>query len=124
MKKILLSLFTFLFIPGIINAASANVQVSAPSSVYVGDTVKVSVTVSSGSSLGNWNYIISYDDSILEYVNELNEVDTTGVTPMAHSIKISNVMREDVVKQDFTREEMLKNALEEEDGFFRVPRIN
>lgn len=68
MKKILLSLFTFLFIPGIINAASANVQVSAPSSVYVGDTVKVSVTVSSGSSLGNWNYIISYDDSILEYV--------------------------------------------------------
>lgn len=68
MKKILLSLFTFLFIPGIINAASANVHVSAPSSVYVGDTVKVSVTVSSGSSLGNWNYIISYDDSILEYV--------------------------------------------------------
>ena len=62
-------------------------------------------------------------NSILEYVNELNEVDTTGVTPMAHSIKISNVMREDEVKQDFTREEMLKNAPEEEDGFFRVPKI-
>ena len=69
MKKILLSLFIFLFIPGIISAASANIQISAPDSVYVGDTVKVSVTVSSGSSLGNWNYIINYDDSILEYVS-------------------------------------------------------
>ena len=43
---------------------------------------------------------------------------------MAHSIKISNVMREDEEKQDFTREEMLKNAPEEEDGFFKVPKIN
>jgi len=63
-------------------------------------------------------------NSILEYINELNEVDTTGVEPMAHSIKISNVMREDEVKQDFTRDEMLKNAPEEESGFFRVPKIN
>ena len=63
-------------------------------------------------------------NSILEYVDELNKVDTTGVEPMAHSIKISNVMREDEVKQDFSREEMLKNAPEEEDGFFKVPKIN
>ena len=62
--------------------------------------------------------------AILEYVNELTEVDTTGIEPMAHSIKISNVMREDEVKQDFSREEMLKNAPEEEDGFFKVPKIN
>ena len=47
-----------------------------------------------------------------------------GIEPMAHSIKISNVMREDEVKQDFTREEMLQNAPEEEDGFFKVPKIN
>jgi len=63
-------------------------------------------------------------NAVLEYVNELNEVDTTGIEPMAHSIKISNVMREDEVKQEFTREEMLKNAPEEEDGFFKVPKIN
>ena len=62
--------------------------------------------------------------SILSYVEKLNEVDTTGVEPMAHSVKISNVMREDVVVQDFTREEMLKNAPCEEDGFFKVPKIN
>ena len=63
-------------------------------------------------------------NAVLEYVDELNEVDTTGIEPMAHSIKISNVMREDEVKQDFSREEMLKNAPEEEDGFFKVPKIN
>ena len=63
-------------------------------------------------------------NAVLEYVNELNEVDTTGVEPMAHSIKISNVMRDDIVKQEFTREEMLQNAPEEEDGFFKVPKIN
>ncbi len=62
--------------------------------------------------------------SILSYVEKLNEVDTTGIEPMAHSVKISNVMREDTVVQDFTREEMLKNAPCEEDGFFKVPKIN
>ena len=62
--------------------------------------------------------------SILSYVEKLNEVDTTGIEPMAHSVKISNVMREDVVVQDFTRDEMLKNAPCEEDGFFKVPKIN
>ena len=62
--------------------------------------------------------------SILSYVEKLNEVDTTGIEPMAHSVKISNVMREDVVIQDFTRDEMLKNAPCEEDGFFKVPKIN
>ena len=63
-------------------------------------------------------------NAVLEYVDELNEVDTTGIEPMAHSIKISNVMREDEVKQEFTREEMLQHAPEEEDGFFKVPKIN
>ena len=70
MKKYILCLFTFLlFIPCVVNAASANVSISAPSSVYVGDTVKVSVTLSSSNSLGSWNYNISYDDSKLQYVS-------------------------------------------------------
>ncbi|MDD3437743.1 MAG: Asp-tRNA(Asn)/Glu-tRNA(Gln) amidotransferase subunit GatC [Candidatus Gastranaerophilales bacterium] len=63
-------------------------------------------------------------NSILEYMNELNEVDTSNVAPMEHSIKITNVMREDTVVVDFSREELLNNAPEEEDGFFRVPKIN
>ena len=35
--------------------------------------------------------------SVIEYMNQLNEVDTTGVEPMAHPYPLGNVMREDVV---------------------------
>ena len=70
MKKCLFAiLLSILFIPGVITAASANVSVSAPSSIYVGDSVTVNVTVSSGVSLGSWQYNISYDDSKLSYVS-------------------------------------------------------
>lgn len=66
-KKILtlFSIFILFLTPNIVKAASANVQISAPSSVYVGEKVTVSVTVSSASSLGSWQYTIAYDDSIL-----------------------------------------------------------
>lgn len=62
--------------------------------------------------------------SILEYVEQMNEIDTTGIEPMPHAIPVYNVMREDVVKYEQTKEEMLANAPFEEDGFFRVPKIN
>lgn len=62
--------------------------------------------------------------SILEYVEEMNEVDTTDVQPMSHAIHFVNVMREDEVKYEQTKEELMKNAPVEEDGFFMVPKIN
>ncbi|MGN0004738.1 MAG: Asp-tRNA(Asn)/Glu-tRNA(Gln) amidotransferase subunit GatC [Candidatus Gastranaerophilaceae bacterium] len=62
--------------------------------------------------------------SILEYVQQMNEVDTTGIEPMPHAIPVTNVMRDDVVKYEQTKEELMKNAPYEEDGFFRVPKIN
>ena len=62
--------------------------------------------------------------SILKYVEQMNEVDTTGVEPMPHPIPIYNVMREDKVKYEQTKEELMKNAPYEEEGFFRVPKIN
>jgi len=61
---------------------------------------------------------------ILKYVEQMNEVDTTGVEPMSHAIPIVNVMREDVVVQEQTKEELMANAPSKEDGFFRVPKIN
>ncbi len=61
---------------------------------------------------------------ILKYVEQMNEVDTTNVEPMPHPIQIYNVMREDEVKYEQTKEEMMANAPFEENGFFRVPKIN
>lgn len=61
---------------------------------------------------------------VLKYVEQMNEVDTSSVKPMAHAMDFVNVMREDTVKYEQTKEELLMNAPDEEDGFFKVPKIN
>ena len=61
--------------------------------------------------------------NILDYFNQLSEVNTENIEPMAHAIPMVNVMREDKVKLLYTRDELLANAPLEEDGFFKVPRI-
>ena len=61
---------------------------------------------------------------VLKYVDQMNEVDTSNVKPMSHAIDFVNVMREDKVVYEHTKEELMANAPEEESGFFRVPKIN
>ena len=51
-----------------------------------------------------------------------NELDTTGVEPMSHVFPVQNVFREDVVVNGDDRENILKNAPEEKDGSFVVPK--
>ncbi|MEG6566891.1 Asp-tRNA(Asn)/Glu-tRNA(Gln) amidotransferase subunit GatC [Thermoanaerobacterium saccharolyticum] len=62
-------------------------------------------------------------DSIIKYVDKLNELNTDGVEPTAHIVPISNVFREDVVVPSMDREKILMNAKEKEDGCFKVPKI-
>lgn len=61
---------------------------------------------------------------IIKHVDQLNEVDTTNIDPMAHPSPFFNVMRDDVVEYNNTKEELIANAPEEEDSFFKVPKIN
>lgn len=61
---------------------------------------------------------------VLKYVDQMNEVDTSNVEPMSHAIDFVNVMREDEVHYEQTKEELMANAPDEENGFFRVPKIN
>ena len=61
---------------------------------------------------------------VLKHVDAMNEVDTSNVEPMAHAIDFVNVMRDDKVYYEQTKEELMKNAPDEENGFFRVPKIN
>ena len=56
---------------------------------------------------------------ILKYVEQMNEVDTTGVEPMSHAIPLKNVMREDCVVYENTKTELMQNAPDEEDGFLK-----
>ena len=62
-------------------------------------------------------------DAILEYIDVLNQVDTSAVEPMAHVLEIRNVMRADEVQLSLPREAALQNAPDAEDGFFKVPKI-
>ena len=57
-------------------------------------------------------------DAILEYIDVLNQVDTSGVEPMAHVLDLRNVMRPDVVQPSLHRAAALQNAPEPENGFF------
>lgn len=59
----------------------------------------------------------------LEYVDILQQVDTENVAPTAHVLPIQNVFREDVVKPSLNRDLALSNAPEQENGYFRVPKI-
>ncbi len=61
---------------------------------------------------------------ILKYVEMMNEVDTTGVEPMNHSIDFSNVMRDDIETYEVAKEELMANAPDVEGDFFKVPKIN
>lgn len=62
-------------------------------------------------------------NTILQYVEKINELDTTHVEPTSHVLPIRNVTREDVVIPSPGQEVMLKNAPDKENGFFRVPPV-
>lgn len=61
--------------------------------------------------------------AILEYMEVLNRIPTDDVEPMAQVVPLFNVMRADVRKSSFPKEEILANAPEQEDGHFKVPRL-
>ncbi len=61
-------------------------------------------------------------ESMLNYIDKLNELDTKEVEPMSHIFPVTNVFREDEVTNKDTREALLENAPQEKDGMFVVPK--
>jgi aspartyl-tRNA(Asn)/glutamyl-tRNA(Gln) amidotransferase subunit C len=62
-------------------------------------------------------------NKILEYMEKLNELDTSNVEPLAQVIPLSNVFREDAVRPSSPVSEVLKNAPAKTDKFFKVPKV-
>lgn len=62
-------------------------------------------------------------NQILKHMDKLNELNTKNVEPLSHPIELSNVFREDEIKESISTEEALKNAPDKDDKFFRVPKI-
>ena len=61
-------------------------------------------------------------NSLLTYFDSLSELDTEGVEELARPLELSNVFREDAVKQGLGQETDERLAVESQDGFFKVPR--
>ena len=60
--------------------------------------------------------------NMLDYIDLMGELDTTGVEPMTHVFPVQNVFREDVVTNGDGREETLLNAPERKEDMFVVPK--
>ncbi|BAC91223.1 Asp-tRNA(Asn)/Glu-tRNA(Gln) amidotransferase subunit GatC [Gloeobacter violaceus] len=61
--------------------------------------------------------------AILDYIAELQQVDTEGVPPTTRAIEVHNVVRPDALVVFEDREGILENAPERAEDFFKVPRI-
>ena len=62
-------------------------------------------------------------ERILDYVDQLQAVDTEGVPATTRAVEVVNVTREDIVKPTEVREALLEQAPLREGDFFRVPKI-
>jgi aspartyl-tRNA(Asn)/glutamyl-tRNA(Gln) amidotransferase subunit C len=60
---------------------------------------------------------------IVGYVDQLSEVKTDGIAPMAHAIEVTNVFRADEVTPSLPREEALANAPHHDDRGYLVPAV-
>lgn len=60
---------------------------------------------------------------ILGYVEKLNELDTSDVTPLSHPNHATNVFREDRAEASLEVDDALQNAPEKYKGFFKVPKV-
>lgn len=59
---------------------------------------------------------------MLDYIDKLNELDTSDVEPMSHVFPVNNVFREDEVTNGDGRNDALKNAPERKEDTFVVPK--
>lgn len=60
---------------------------------------------------------------VVGYVEQLRELDTEGVPPMAHAVEVTNVFREDVVTPSLPREQALATAPHHDGACFLVPAV-
>lgn len=62
-------------------------------------------------------------EQILNFVDKLNELDTSDTEPLIHIVDEVNHLREDIVKQEITHKEALLNAPKKDSDYIRVPKV-
>jgi len=82
LKLFLITILSILILPSIVNAASGTIKVTSTSTVVVGNKVTVTVTLSSGTSIGSWEMNLNYDKKYLQLTSATTEA---GGTSMVNS---------------------------------------
>ncbi len=60
---------------------------------------------------------------IVEFAEQLNEIDVTDIKPTAHILNIHNVFRKDEIGKSYDREKLLQNAPTKAAGCISVPKV-
>lgn len=88
------------------------------------DTVKHLASLSNISLSDDDIKSLSVDiGKIIDYIGELEQLDTTGIEPTYQVTGLSNVWREDKVEPQIPREDLLKLAPDSADNSIRVPKV-
>ena len=92
-------------------------------SISTDEVVKVAALARLNLAPEKQEQFASQFNDILGYMQKLNELDTTGVEPLYSPVTHGTVFRDDVVREEYSREELLGNAPATDGTYFIVPRI-
>ena len=94
------------------------------SSITIDDVKKLGVLSALTITDAEAEALVLQLGDILGFVEQLAEVDTTGVEPTYQVTGLENVMRDDeVIDYELSRDDLLKNAPDQQDGHIKVKRV-
>ncbi|MCX6294799.1 MAG: Asp-tRNA(Asn)/Glu-tRNA(Gln) amidotransferase subunit GatC [Bacteroidetes bacterium] len=62
-------------------------------------------------------------NNMIGFIEKLNELDTSNVEPLIYMSDEVNLLREDIVRQEITQDEALKNSPKHDSDYFKVPKV-
>jgi aspartyl-tRNA(Asn)/glutamyl-tRNA(Gln) amidotransferase subunit C len=84
---------------------------------YLADLARIKLTPEEKSEMQ------SQLAKVIDYIDQLNQLDVTGIEPTSHPFPMNNVTRPDEIKPSLTQEDALFNAPAKANGLFIVPKI-
>ena len=103
--------------------AGSHFQVSSAMSLSRQDVEKISLLARLQLTPEELTVMTEQLSQIVQYIDQLSELDTEGVEPMAHTLDLQDVVRPDERRPGLSREEALANAPRHEDECYRVPAV-
>jgi aspartyl-tRNA(Asn)/glutamyl-tRNA(Gln) amidotransferase subunit C len=92
-------------------------------SLTIADVAKVALLARLRLSPDELETFTGQLNTIVDYVAQLQELDTTGVEPLAHGIEVRNVFRDDARGEPLPRDQALANAPKRNPDSYLVPAV-